>query len=55
MNKQFNYHLESRMKNSDSVDQRADWTFSFSHNVFKSCLFLMRQTKYLWSKGLITR
>ena len=26
--------------------------FSFSHNVFKSCLLLMRQTQYLWSKGL---
>ena len=26
--------------------------FSFSHNVFKSCLFLMRQNEYLWSKGL---
>ena len=26
--------------------------FSFSHNVFKSCLLLMRQNEYLWSKGL---
>ena len=26
--------------------------FSFSHNVFKSCLFLIRQNEYLWSKGL---
>ena len=26
--------------------------FSFSHNVFKSCLLLMCQSKYLWSKGL---
>ena len=26
--------------------------FSFSHNVFKSCLLLMRQNGYLWSKGL---
>ena len=25
----------------------------FSHNVFKSCLLLMHQNKYLWSKGLI--
>ena len=25
--------------------------FSFSHNVFKSCLLLMRQNEYLWSKG----
>ena len=25
---------------------------SFSHNVFKSCLLLMRQNEYLWSKGL---
>ena len=24
----------------------------FSHNVFKSCLLLMHQTEYLWSKGL---
>ena len=28
--------------------------FSFSHNVFKSCLVLMRQNEYLWSKGLYT-
>ena len=27
--------------------------FSFSHYVFKSCLLLMRQNEYLWSKGLI--
>ena len=27
--------------------------FSFSHNVFKNCLLLMRQNEYLWSKGLI--
>ena len=27
--------------------------FSFSHNVCKSCLLLMRQNKSLWSKGLI--
>ena len=26
--------------------------FSFSHNVFKSSLFLMRQNEYLWSKGI---
>ena len=26
--------------------------FSFSHNVFKSCLLLMHQNEYLWSKGL---
>ena len=26
--------------------------FSLSHNVFKSCLLLMRQNEYLWSKGL---
>ena len=26
--------------------------FSFSHNVFKSCLLLMRQNEYQWSKGL---
>ena len=26
--------------------------FSFSHNVFKSCLLLMRQNEYLWNKGL---
>ena len=26
--------------------------FSFSRNVFKSCLLLMRQNEYLWSKGL---
>ena len=26
--------------------------FSFSHNVLKSCLLLMRQNEYLWSKGL---
>ena len=26
--------------------------FSFSHNVFKNCLLLMRQNEYLWSKGL---
>ena len=26
--------------------------FSFSHNVFKSCLFLMHQNQYRWSKGL---
>ena len=26
--------------------------FSFSHKVFKSCLLLMRQNEYLWSKGL---
>ena len=25
----------------------------FSHIVFKSCLFLMGQNEYLWSKGLI--
>ena len=24
----------------------------FSHNVFESCLLLMRQNEYLWSKGL---
>ena len=26
--------------------------FLFTHNVFKSCLLLMRQNEYLWSKGL---
>ena len=26
--------------------------FSFSHNVFNTCLLLMRQNEYLWSKGL---
>ena len=26
--------------------------FSFSHNVFKSCLLLMRQNEYLWNRGL---
>ena len=26
--------------------------FSYSHNVFKSCLLLMHQSEYLWSKGL---
>ena len=26
--------------------------FSFSHNVFKSCLLLMRLNEYPWSKGL---
>ena len=26
--------------------------FFFSHNVFKSCLLLMLQNEYLWSKGL---
>ena len=26
--------------------------FFFSMDVFKSCLLLMRQNKYLWSKGL---
>ena len=25
---------------------------SFSNNVFKSCLLLMRQSEYLWSKTL---
>ena len=28
------------------------WAISPSHNVFKSCLLLMRQNDYLWSKGL---
>ena len=28
--------------------------FSFSHNVFKSCLLLMRQNEYMWNKGLNT-
>ena len=28
---------------------------SFSHNVFKSCLLLMRRNEYLWSKGLKTK
>ena len=28
--------------------------FFFSHNVFKSCLLLMRQNEYLWSKGIRT-
>ena len=27
-------------------------SFFFSHNVFKSCVLLMRQNEYLWSKGL---
>ena len=26
--------------------------FCFSHNVFKSCLLLMRKNEYLWSKRL---
>ena len=26
--------------------------FSFFHNILKSCLVLMRQNEYLWSKGL---
>ena len=26
--------------------------FSFSLNVYKSCLLLIRQKEYLWSKGL---
>ena len=29
--------------------------FYFSHNVFKSCLSLMRQSEYLWSKELIKK
>ena len=29
--------------------------FSFSHNVFKSCLILMRHNEYLWSKRLRLR
>ena len=29
--------------------------FSFSNNVFKSCLLLIRQNEYLWSKGLIRK
>ena len=28
--------------------------YSFYHNVFKSCLLLMRQNEYLWSEGLIS-
>ena len=28
--------------------------FFFSHNVYKSCLLLMHQNEYLWSKGLTT-
>ena len=28
--------------------------FSFPHNVFKSCLVLMHQNEYLWSKKLIS-
>ena len=28
--------------------------FSFSHNVFKSCPWLMHQNEYLWSNGLNT-
>ena len=28
--------------------------FSFSHNVFKSCLLLLRQNEYLCSKGFKT-
>ena len=27
--------------------------FSFSHNVFKSCLLLIGQNEYIWSKELI--
>ena len=27
--------------------------FSFSHNVLKSCLMVMHQNEYLWSKGTI--
>ena len=30
-------------------------TDSFSHDVFKSCLLLMRQNEYLLSKGLIVK
>ena len=29
--------------------------FFFSHNVFKSCLLLIRQNEYDWSKGLKLR
>ena len=31
---------------------RYEHFFSFSHNVFKSCLVSMRQKKYLWGKRL---
>ena len=29
--------------------------FSFSYIVFKSCMLLMRQIEYIWSKGLTER
>ena len=35
------------------MEERVKSNFSFSHNIFKSCLLLMRQHEYLWSKGLI--
>ena len=45
---------------SDSVENivgkgeiaRYEQFLSFPHNVFKSCLLMMGQNEYLWSKGL---
>ena len=37
---------------SDSVENIIMSSFFFSHNVFKCCLLMMHQNKYLWSKSL---
>ena len=45
--------LSDRVKNIVGKGEIAlTSNFSFSYNVFKSCLLLIRQNEYRWSKGL---
>ena len=45
----YNYLIESKTL-WEKEKLLAMSNFSFSHYVFKSCLVLMRQNEYLWSK-----
>ena len=45
------YQMTKFWTGSKSKHLQVTSIFSFSHNVFKSCLVLMSQNEYLWSKG----
>ena len=63
INSKWRYDVKNMDRNAYSylIEKKTLWekekllvtsNFFFSHNVFKSCLLLMRQNEYLWSKGL---
>ena len=44
----YNYLTVEKIVGKGEIVVRSN--FFFSHNVFKSCLLLMRQNEYLWSR-----